>query len=100
MKWSHGFILGTEIIQLHFVTIGISKKCPVLPNPQNGSIKYTSGRSVGDEVWYICNHGYSLIGEESRTCLSNQKWSLKAPDCKRAYRGSYIGVCVLVMCCA
>ena len=44
-------------------------------------VKYTEGRVVGAEVWYICNAGYRLVGTESRRCGSDLHWSGDAPIC-------------------
>ena len=59
----------------------IGNECPILDNPANGMVKYTGGRSVGAEVWYICNSGYRLVGSESRKCGDNLLWSGNAPKC-------------------
>lgn len=57
-------------------------RCPRLQAPENGRIKSPDGRSVGAEVWYICDEGFSLVGSESRRCQSNLQWTLKAPICQ------------------
>ncbi len=57
-------------------------QCPILQAPENGKIKSPDGRSVGAEVWYICNTGFTLVGSESRRCQNNRQWSLKAPTCE------------------
>lgn len=65
------------------LTSGVPSECPRLPSPNNGHVKYTKeGRSVGASVWYLCKDGYTLVGEESRTCLKNLTWSSNAPSCK------------------
>ena len=56
--------------------------CPRLEEPQNGRIKYPEGKSVGADVWYVCDTGFTLVGSESRRCQSNLQWSLMAPTCQ------------------
>ena len=64
-------------------------ECSNLPNPQNGYVKFTEGRGIGAEVWYICNAGYRLDGSESRRCGSDLNWSGDAPQCVGMLPGSY-----------
>ena len=59
----------------------VGNECPNLDFPANGMVKFTEGRGVGAEVWYICNAGYRLVGTESRRCGSNLHWSGDAPKC-------------------
>ena len=66
---------------LHCSPICAGKECPNLANPNNGMVKYTEGRVVGAEVWYICNAGYRLVGSESRRCGSDLRWSGDAATC-------------------
>ena len=41
------------------------------------------GRSVGSVARYVCNSGFSLEGQESRTCLPSGDWSGVEPTCRR-----------------
>lgn len=60
-----------------------ASQCPKLDDPKNGRVKMMNGRTVGSEVWYICDAGFVLIGMEARTCLSSLEWSSEAPICQR-----------------
>ncbi|KAL0970174.1 hypothetical protein UPYG_G00238360 [Umbra pygmaea] len=37
--------------------------------------------ALGDKVYYICKEGYTLIGPETRECLSTGQWSLSTAQC-------------------
>ena len=59
--------------------------CPALSNPANGRVTVTT-RSIGSVATYSCNEGYSLEGDESRTCEeieSRAVWFSQEPRCVR-----------------
>ena len=39
------------------------------------------GNNPGDRAIYSCNSGYKLVGQSTRTCQNNGKWSGDAPTC-------------------
>ena len=55
--------------------------CPDLDDPENGAVTL-SGRGDGDTAEYSCNEGYVLVGDQTRTCMSNSQWSGAAPTCQ------------------
>ena len=60
---------------------GIS--CAPAPDaPANGH-QSGSGTTIGSTVTYTCNPGYTLQGDNNRTCMANSHWSGKAPICNR-----------------
>ncbi|KAG5681085.1 hypothetical protein PVAND_010551 [Polypedilum vanderplanki] len=56
-------------------------QCPQPDNPRNGKAIYTSV-SYNSVVSYECRYGYTLIGESSRRCGADKKWSGSLPQCK------------------
>ena len=60
--------------------------CPDLSPPSNSAIFYSVGstdnRPVGTLALYNCDIGYTLIGENTRSCLYSQSWSGSAPTCE------------------
>ena len=55
-------------------------ECYPPPHLPNGRALGNS-RGVGDEVSYICNKGYTLVGVTSRTCLRERTWSTGTMEC-------------------
>ncbi|XP_060580368.1 sushi, von Willebrand factor type A, EGF and pentraxin domain-containing protein 1-like [Ruditapes philippinarum] len=55
--------------------------CPLLPNPQYGSVTL-SGTSFDDTATYRCTRaGYRLSGTDTRKCSDDGQWSARAPTC-------------------
>ena len=52
----------------------------------NGSIAYDmetiDDRPVDTVATYTCNTGYTLIGDSTRTCGSDELWSGSDPTCE------------------
>ena len=55
--------------------------CPDLDDPDNGAVT-VNGRGAGDTADYSCNTGYELVGDMTRTCMSNSQWSGEEPSCQ------------------
>lgn len=55
-------------------------RCPVPHNPENGEVEYYS-LTYNSEIFYKCNNGYELVGEEKVKCTNNSQWS-SVPTCK------------------
>lgn len=62
--------------------------CGSLPNPPNGLV-VAPVTTFGNSASYSCNLGFILVGDETRLCRSDGRWSGSEPTC--------IGKC-LVMC--
>lgn len=58
-----------------------SVQCPLPDNPKNGKAIFTS-TSYNSVVSYECRYGYTLLGESSRRCGADKKWSGSIPSCK------------------
>lgn len=56
-------------------------QCPTPDNPKNGKAIYTSV-SYNSVVSYECRYGYTIVGESSRRCGADKKWSGSLPQCK------------------
>ncbi len=52
-----------------------------MSDPRNGDVVIT-GVAVGSMATYTCDNGFELIGEQSRTCQPNGRWTDKDPICK------------------
>ena len=59
--------------------------CGNLTNPQNGKITLTTTTFMSTAN-YSCNSGYTLSGNETRTCEASGTWSDTAPTCDRKYK--------------
>ena len=58
--------------------------CGTLTNPQNGNVTLTTTTFMSTAT-YSCNSGYTLSGNETRTCEASGTWSDTAPTCDRKY---------------
>ncbi|XP_076260368.1 hig-anchoring scaffold protein isoform X2 [Rhynchophorus ferrugineus] len=56
-------------------------QCPPPENPRHGKAIYTSC-SYNSVVRYECKYGYTLVGESTRRCGADRKWSGSQPVCK------------------
>ncbi|XP_031335519.1 sushi, von Willebrand factor type A, EGF and pentraxin domain-containing protein 1-like isoform X3 [Photinus pyralis] len=56
-------------------------QCPPPENPRHGKAIYTSC-SYNSVVSYECKYGYTLVGETTRRCGADKKWSGSQPVCK------------------
>lgn len=56
-------------------------QCPPPENPRHGKAIYTSC-SYNSVVSYECKYGYTLVGETTRRCGADKKWSGAQPQCK------------------
>ena len=67
--------------------------CDNLPDPPFGDVSLT-GNSIGDVATYVCDPGFELVGQPTRTCeqLNPQTadWSGEEPVCRRTYAFSLI----------
>lgn len=60
--------------------------CPYPDNISNGQLvisKNSTSLVFNDIVFYECNEGYILEGEELLTCLQNGQWSSSTPSCSK-----------------
>ena len=58
------------------------KFCPALVAPANGS-KNSNDTSCGSSVEFSCDECYELEGHRVLTCLVDNTWSSKEPNCTR-----------------
>ncbi|CAH0550197.1 unnamed protein product [Brassicogethes aeneus] len=56
-------------------------QCAPPENPRHGKAVYTSC-SYNSVVSYECKYGYTLLGESTRRCGADKKWSGTQPTCK------------------
>ena len=56
--------------------------CGSVVSPSHGDVRVqeTTFQSV---VTYSCISGYSLVGDDNRTCQANGNWSEETPQCNR-----------------
>ena len=70
-----------------FQIIHVVDTCPLLTNPTNGQIEYTT-RTVGGVATYTCNANYTIAGSETRTCMVSMEdltWSGTNSSCESEY---------------
>ena len=58
------------------------RECPEPEQIPFGSVTYTE-RVFGAKATYSCQHGYHVVGLQSRTCQADGKWAGSAPVCKQ-----------------
>ncbi|XP_034243418.1 uncharacterized protein LOC117646517 isoform X1 [Thrips palmi] len=56
-------------------------ECPAPENPVNGRAIYTR-QAYNSVVSYECNYGYSLVGDATRKCGADRRWSGHKPACQ------------------
>jgi hypothetical protein len=56
--------------------------CPHLQAPADGAVRYND-RVVDSVAQYTCDEGFSLVGDDSRTCQFDSTWSGEEPTCQR-----------------
>lgn len=63
-------------------TVGVCRPdCPGLNNQANGQVNATTAVSTGQSAFYTCDGGYSIIGDDTRTCQGDGTWSGSEPVC-------------------
>ena len=62
-----------------FVLLFSLVSCPNLNGPTNGGVSVN-----GTTATYTCDDGYELIGNETRSCQSDERWSGQEPTCTKA----------------
>ena len=53
--------------------------------PTNGIVETPKGTLFGEKATYLCNKGYSLIGESTSFCIANGPtvvWNGTTPTCQ------------------
>lgn len=64
-----------------FISVVTAVQCPQPDNPRYGKAIYTSV-SYNSVVSYECQYGYTLMGESSRRCGADKRWSGNLPQCR------------------
>ena len=79
------------LLRNNYISFGFldSASCPPPPNPDNGYFT-PFGVAVfrpNDRIWFECNEGYTLIGEQDFTCERSGIWSPQGfPKCVGKFR--------------
>lgn len=60
----------------------IDRECPDPDQIAFGSVTAT-GKLFGARATYSCQHGYHVVGLQSRTCQADGQWAGTAPACKQ-----------------
>lgn len=76
------FTLLLLLLVVSFVCVVVTAvQCPTPENPSNGKAIFTSC-SYNSVVSYECKYGYTLVGEPTRRCGADKRWSGVMPQCK------------------
>ena len=67
----------------HFSVLFIVVDCGLPPDVTNGRVHTSPSTVCNSAANYSCNPGYLLMGNNTRTCQANEKWSDLTPVCKR-----------------
>ena len=63
--------------------------CGPLSDPIKGGVSYPTGLTTYQEVAvFSCDAGYTLVGNENRTCGANGKWDGSSRTCQ--IKGKYL----------
>ena len=65
-------------------------ECAEPTNPTDGTVLY-SQRGFESKATYSCHSGFELLGDDTRTCLSDETWSGATPTC--VFTGKSLSVC-------
>lgn len=76
-KLIHFIICTTSSILLYAAV-----QCPALTNPPNGMVQPSRPAMYLDVAVYRCNNEYGVVGNDTRVCLANGRWSGEAPVCE------------------
>lgn len=69
-----------HLMQVYHLFTSTVRVCPLLTAPENGGVAVT-GDSIGSVAVYVCDEGFSLIGDSPRICGANGEWSGSEPVC-------------------
>ncbi|XP_064626004.1 sushi, von Willebrand factor type A, EGF and pentraxin domain-containing protein 1-like [Lineus longissimus] len=58
-------------------------QCEKPSSPKHGRARGDS-HFFGDQIWYECDEGFLLVGNDSAICSENGTWSVEVPQCKGA----------------
>ena len=56
--------------------------CGPLTNPDNGQVDTPQGTTFNQVATYSCNNGYLLVGNMTRVCQVDGRWSGTDPFCR------------------
>ena len=62
-------------------------QCPIPDSPVNGKAMFTAV-AYKSVVSYKCTYGFMIVGESTRTCGEDKRWSGGEPECKEINCGS------------
>ena len=72
----------TDILFIEFhMSIGV--RCAALPTPDNADKLVWQDEIYGGATIFACKEGFTLVGDELRTCLGSGQWSGEQPVCIR-----------------
>ena len=67
-----------------YILFSVAVDCGPLDDPDYGDVDFTT-TTFWSKATYSCDDGFFLVGDETRVCRANGKWSGDAPVCKREY---------------
>ncbi|XP_077504237.1 C4b-binding protein alpha chain-like isoform X6 [Amblyomma americanum] len=59
-------------------------QCGTLENITNGFVNL-SGTTFGSKAEFSCNHGFKLVGNSTRTCGADGRWTDEPPHCEAQF---------------
>ena len=62
-------------------------QCGLPESPENGKAHYTA-LAYKSVVTYTCKYGFMVVGDDTRTCGEDKRWSGQDPKCKEINCGS------------
>ena len=62
-------------------------QCPIPDSPVNGKAMFTAV-AYKSVVSYECKYGFMVVGDATRACGEDKRWSGREPECKEINCGS------------
>ncbi len=72
---------GFYILILNDIFTNVIALCGKISSIENGQV-VVDGVLEGDEIRFLCDQNYILVGEKVIKCMATGKWNASEPKCK------------------
>ena len=70
-----------QVIIIAINPCSVLSECPILPSSIAHGFVQGSGSLEGDRYQFICENGYSLIGDDTLVCMDTGVWNGSFSSC-------------------
>lgn len=81
-----------RVVLIYVCLVVTAVECPVPESPPFGTAVYTSCQ-YNSVVSYECKYGYTLVGNATRRCGADRKWSGSPPKCQGRRFNQFLWFC-------